>query len=200
MPSDRIVLASASPWRREMLERAGLAVEAVPSTIDERSVEAPLLAADALPSDIALVLAQAKAEQVSQHHGDAWTIGCDQVLELDGSILHKVADMEDARRRLLELSGRTHHLHSAVVLARGGETEWTHLASPAMTMRTLDPGFVGRHLASAGEAVLGSVGAYQIEGPGIQLFERIEGDFFSVVGLPLLPLLDALRARGAIDG
>ncbi|MEN0041965.1 MAG: Maf family protein, partial [Pseudomonadota bacterium] len=102
--------------------------------------------------------------------------------------------------RLLALSGKTHMLHSAVVLAKDGETLWRHVTPCAMTMRTLDPGFVGRHLATAGKAVLSSVGAYQIEGLGAQLFDSTEGDLFSIVGLPLLPLLDALRKEGAIDG
>lgn len=128
------------------------------------------------------------------------TIGCDQTLSLDGDLLHKPADMEEARRRLLALSGKTHRLDSAVVLARDGETVWRHVDAALLTMRRLDPGFVGRHLARVGERALESVGAYQIEGEGIQLFARIEGDHFVIVGLPLLPLLGKLRELGAIDG
>jgi septum formation protein len=115
-------------------------------------------------------------------------------------VLHKVTDMEGARRRLLQLSGKTHHLNSAVVLVRNGETLWRHVEVARLTMRTLDPGYVGRHLAQAGDAILSSVGAYQIEGLGIRLFDKIEGDTFTIMGLPLLPLLEKLRTLGEIDG
>ena len=108
--------------------------------------------------------------------------------------------MEDARRHLLALSGRTHHLNSAAVLVRDGQTLWRHVGIASLTMRALDPAFIGRHLARVGDKALSSVGAYQIEGEGIQLFEKIEGDYFTIVGLPLLPVLAALREFGAIDG
>ena len=121
-------------------------------------------------------------------------------MSLGDRIFHKPADMEGARRHLLALSGKTHRLNSAAVLARGGQTLWRHVGVASLTMRVLDPAFVGRHLAGVGEAALSSVGAYQIEGRGIQLFERIEGDFFTVVGLPLLAVLGALRDLGAMDG
>lgn len=194
-----LILASASPFRLDMLRRAGLAVEAVPSTIDERAAEAPLLEAGAEPEDVASVFAETKAAEVSGRQGGL-VIGADQVLALDGEILHKPQDMEAARRRLLALSGRTHLLHSAVVLARAGETLWRHTETARLTMRDLDPGFIGRHLAGVGDAALQSVGAYQIEGHGVQLFERIEGDLFTIIGLPLLPLLAELRRQDAIDG
>ena len=194
-----LTLASASPYRLEMLRRAGLAVEPVPSTIDERAAEEPLLEAEAEPEDVASVLAEAKAADVSART-PGLVIGADQVLALDGAILHKPRDMEEARRRLLALSGRTHLLHSAAVLAENGETLWRHVETARMTMRDLDPGFIGRHLAAVGDVALTSVGAYQIEGPGVQLFDRVEGDLFTVIGMPLLPLLAELRRRGAIDG
>ncbi len=127
-------------------------------------------------------------------------IGSDQTLSLEGEILHKPADMEAARRRLLQLSGKTHLLHSAVVIAKDGETLWRDVGVARMTMRPLDPAFVGRHLARVGDKALTSVGAYQVEGEGIQLFQEIDGDFFTIVGLPLLALLAALRDLGAIDG
>ena len=198
--SERILLASASPFRKAMLDQAGLAVEAVPAQIDERAVEAAIGDSGVTPEEVAGILAEAKAVDVSERHPDAWVIGSDQTLSLGDEILHKAATMEEARRRLLQLSGKTHHLNTGVVLARGGEVVWRHVAVARMTMRELDPAFVGRYLAGVGEGVLRSVGAYQIEGPGIQLFERIEGDHFTIVGLPLLPLLDALRRHGAIDG
>ena len=193
-----LVLASGSPHRAKLLRDGGLDFTVRPSKIDERAVETAV--GDGLPpEDLATVLAEAKAVDVSERHAGL-VLGGDQVLALDSAVLHKVEDMEEARRRLLRLSGRTHHLHSALVLARNGETVWRHVSTAAMTMQDLDPGFVGRHLAQAGHAVLSSVGAYQIEGPGVQLFERIEGDFFTIVGVPLLPLLDALRREGEIDG
>jgi septum formation protein len=152
------------------------------------------------PQDVAEVLARAKAEAVSELARDAFVIGADQVLALGDRILSKPESMEAARGELLDLSGRSHTLHSAVALARSGATLWAHSETSTLTMRALSPQFIGRYLAAAGGEVLGSVGAYQLEGPGIQLFEKIDGDYFSILGLPLLPLLDALRREGAIDG
>ena len=197
---ERLILASASPFRRKILEDAGIAVEAVPASIDERVVEAPLEGSGAAPEDVALVLAEAKALDVSEKRADALVLGCDQTLALDDRIFHKPRDMEDARRHLLALSGKTHHLNSAAVFARNGATLWRHVGVAGLTMRVLEPAFVGRYLASVGDDALSSVGAYRIEGRGIQLFERIEGDFFTVVGLPLLAVLAALRDLDAIDG
>lgn len=197
--STRIILASASPFRREMLARAGIEADAIPSSIDERAVE-EAIGGDVTPDDMALVLAEAKAVDVSEANPDAWVIGSDQTLSLDDEVLHKSADMDEARRKLLRLSGKTHHLNSAVVLARGGEAIWRHVSTARMTMRQLSPQFIGRYLSAVGEPVLRSVGAYQIEGPGIQLFEHVEGDHTTIIGMPLLPLLAELRRVGAIDG
>lgn len=196
----RIILASGSTARSMLLKNAGLEFSTIQPDIDERALEAPLERAGLSPADRALVLAEAKAVAVSEAHRDAIVIGCDQTLSLGEEVLHKPVDMEEARRRLLALSGRTHALNSAVVVAREGAAEWRHVDTALMTMRPLDPGFVGRHLARVGDRALSSVGAYQIEGEGIQLFSRIEGDLFTIIGLPLLPLLDQLRASGAIDG
>ncbi|KGF69911.1 septum formation inhibitor Maf [Hoeflea sp. BAL378] len=196
--ASRLVLASASPFRKALLSNAGLSFDVEPANIDERAVEQTLDGMDA--EDIALILAEAKAQNVSARTPGALVIGSDQTLSLDGEVLHKPADMEEARRRLLALSGRTHALNSAVVLARDGETLWRHVSIARLTMRDLDPGFIGRHLSNVGDAALSSVGAYQLEGEGIQLFDRVEGDYFTIVGLPLLPLLAELRALGAIDG
>lgn len=195
-----IVLASTSPFRKKILEDAGLSFTPAHPMLDERALEEPLEASGVLPADRALILAEAKALAVSGEHPQAWVIGCDQILSLGDEVLHKPADMEAARRRLLALSGRTHELNSAVVLARAGETVWRHVGVARMTMRTLSPAFVGRHLARVGERALASVGAYQVEGEGIQLFEHIEGDHFTIIGLPLMPLLAQLRAFEAIDG
>lgn len=195
-----IILASGSPYRRELLAHAGVAFDVVRPGLDERAVEEATAGSGVTPEEVALILAEAKALAVSEAHPAALVIGCDQTLSLGEHIFHKPADMEAARRHLLELSGRTHHLNSAVVLARGGGTVWRHVSVARMTMRNLDPAFVGRHLSRVGEKALTSVGAYQIEGEGIQLFAAIEGDYFTIVGLPLLPLLAALRDQGAIDG
>ena len=141
----------------------------------------------------------AKASEVSDRRPGDLVIGADQVLELDGERLTKPADMEAARRQLLALSGRTHQLHSAMAAARGGEIVWQHSETASLTMRKLEPAFVGRYLAAVGADALTSVGAYQIEGRGIQLFERIDGDHSTILGLPLLPLLAFLRGEGIVE-
>lgn len=198
--AERIILASGSRFRKAMLEAAGVDIDVVPATIDERAVEKTLAGTGASPEDVAQVLAEAKAIDVSEKNPGRLVLGCDQTLSLDDELFHKPADMEDARRHLLKLSGRTHQLNSAAVLARNGETLWRDVGIARMTMRRLEPGIIGRHLARVGPMALNSVGAYQIEGEGIQLFEKIDGDHFTIVGLPLLPLLKELRDLGAIDG
>jgi septum formation protein len=198
--TEKLVLASGSPFRRAMLAHAGLDIEAVPADVDERALEAPLQDSGVSPEDVALVLAEAKAVEVSERKPGALVLGCDQTLSLGDRVFHKPADMEGARRHLLALSGKTHQLNSAAVLVRGGEVLWRHVGIANLTMRKLEPAFIGRHLARGGEKALASVGAYQIEGEGIQLFDKIEGDYFTIVGLPLLAVLAELRNLGAIDG
>jgi septum formation protein len=195
----RLILASKSRYRAKLLVDAGLNFETYDAGIDERAVELAL-GDDILPEDRAQILAQTKAVSLSERFPDALVLGCDQILALGDEILHKAIDFEAARANLLKLSGKTHTLYSALALAQHGEILWSLTVPAYMTMRKMDPGFIGRHLAFAGEAVLGSVGCYQIEGPGIQLFEKIEGDYWTIIGLPLLPLIAELRARGAIDG
>lgn len=195
-----IILASTSPYRRTLLENAGVDFSVDRPLIDERAVEEATQGSGVTPAEVALILARAKAEDVSSRHPDAFVIGSDQTLSFEDELLHKPKNMDEARRRLLAFSGRTHFLNSAVAIARNGETLWSHVGEAAMTMRALQPAFVGRHLARVGEKALSSVGAYQVEGEGIQLFERIEGDHFTIVGLPLVPLLEALRRLDAIDG
>jgi septum formation protein len=196
----KLILASASPFRKALLSNAGLDFTTVRPEIDERAAEAPLKDSGASPEDVALVLATAKAGNVSGRNPGTLVIGSDQTLSLGDEIFHKPADVEAARGHLLRLSGRTHQLNSAVVIARDGGTLWSHVGVARLTMRPLDPAFIGRYLARVGDKALASVGAYQIEGEGIQLFEKIEGDYFTIVGLPLLPLLAALRNLGATDG
>ncbi|WP_336744666.1 Maf family nucleotide pyrophosphatase [Aureimonas altamirensis] len=197
--AEPIILASGSVHRRRLLEQAGIAVEAVASSIDERAVEESFGDAEVTAEDLASILAEAKATDVSEGFAGRFVVGADQTLELDGVLLHKPASMEEARRALLALSGRTHKLHSAYALVRSGVVLKRHVETASITLRPLTPAEIGQYLAKAGEAVLGSVGAYQIEGPGILLMDRIEGDFFTIVGLPLLPLVKDLQAEGALD-
>ena len=192
----KLILASASPARRSILENAGLSFEVAPAEIDERAAEEPLSKAGATPDDIAMALAMVKAESVSAARSDALVIGADQILDFNGERLNKPADMEAARRQLLKLSGKTHLLHSAVACARGEKIVWQHVETAALTMRKLTPAFIGRYLAAVGDDALKSVGVYQLEGRGIQLFEKVDGDYFAILGLPLLPLLAFLRSEG----
>ena len=195
-----LILASESKIRAKLLEAAGLAFIVEPPGLDESAMRQAVSGEDALqPQDVAEVLARAKAEAVSDLAHGAFVVGADQVLALGDEIFAKPDSMESAREQLLALSGKTHKLQSSVALARDGEILFAHTEEAALTMRKLSPKFIGRYLAAAGEEVLSSVGAYQLEGLGIELFDKIEGDYFSILGLPLLPLLDALRREGAIE-
>jgi septum formation protein len=196
-----LILASSSKIRARLLEAAGLAFIVEPPGLDEHAMHQAISGTDSLNAqDVAEVLARAKAEAVSDLAPAAFVIGADQVLALGDRILTKPDSMKAARGELLDLSGKSHSLHTAVALATKGETVWAHSETSTLLMRELTPQFIGRYLAAAGEEVLSSVGAYQIEGLGIELFEKIDGDYFSILGLPLLPLLDALRREGAIEG
>jgi len=195
----KIILASKSQYRAELLRNAGVAFEAQSANINEREIEAPLLEAELGGADVAEILAIAKGMDVSERNLDAYVIGSDQTLSLGGALLHKPQDMAAARQRLLDLSGKSHELNSSVALVCNGENIWTYTETSIITFRDLDPGFIGRHVADVGEKILSSVGAYQIEGKGVQLFEKIEGDFFSIMGLPLLPLLAELRRLELLD-
>ncbi|MEO9529976.1 Maf-like protein [Roseibium sp.] len=194
-----LVLASGSRIRAELMKNAGLAIEIDPSDVDERAVEAPLLEAGFTPEDLASVLAEAKANDVSSRRSADLVVGADQILAFEGERRTKPQDMEAARRQLLAFSGQTHELHSAVVISRNGEAIWRHVSTARLTMRALSPQFIGHYLAAAGDAVLSSVGAYQLESLGLQLFDRIEGDYFTILGLPMLPLLDELRRLKVIE-
>lgn len=195
-----IILASTSPFRAELMRNAGIDFTTDAPQIDERAAEAPLLEAGANPSDVAEILAEAKAVDVSTCNPGALVIGGDQTLSLHDEMFHKPEDMEQARRHLLAMAGKTHQLNSAVVFAKDGTVVWHHVSVAHMHMRALSPEFIGRHLARVGDIALKSVGAYQLEGEGIQLFEKIDGDYFTIVGLPLLPMLQKLRELGEIDG
>lgn len=194
-----LVLASGSKIRAELLKNAGLTIDIDPAGVDERAVEAPLLEAGFPPEDLASVLAEAKANDVSRRRPGDLVIGADQILAFECERRTKPEDMEAARRQLLAFSGKTHELLSAVVISKDGEAIWRHVSTARLTMRELSPAFVGHYLAAAGDVVLSSVGAYQLEGPGVQLFEKIDGDYFTILGLPMLPLLGQLRTLGVIE-
>lgn len=194
-----LILASGSATRAALLTQAGLIFERVPAAVDERAVEASMAGSGLGPDDVAAVLAEVKAGEVAARRPGALVIGADQTLALGDRRFDKPADMEAARRQLLALSGRSHQLHSAVALVRDGTVLLRHVATATLTMRAFTPAFVGHYLAVVGERALSSVGAYQVEGYGIQLFEEIEGDHFTILGLPLLPLLKALRHEGVVE-
>lgn len=195
----RLVLASKSPSRAALLAGAGLDFDTEPSLVDERAVEEPLLAAGEGPGAIALHLAEAKALDVAGRRPNDLVLGCDQTLGLDAERFVKPASVAEAREHLLRLRGRPHELHSALVLARGATVLWRHVSVARLTMRPLSDAFLDRYLAAVAAEVTSTVGCYRLEGPGITLFEAIEGDYFTILGLPLLPLLAELRDLGVID-
>lgn len=198
--TSELILASASASRQMLMRNAGLRFSSIPAAIDERAIDARLEAAGATPETIALELAKAKAVAVSRLYPDDYVIGSDQTMSLENSIYHKAKDIAEAHANLLSLSGKTHRLNCGIAIAKNGEIVWEAISLAEMTMRDLSPGYISRYLKRAGSQVLSSVGAYQLEGEGIQLFTSIDGDYFTILGLPLLPLLIQLRELGLIDG
>lgn len=188
-----LILASASPTRQTLLRQAGLAFAVEAARIDERGVEAEALARGADARDIALLLARHKAEAVSQAHPGAVVIGADQTLGLGPDLLHKPTSRAEAAAQLDRLRGKTHRLHAAVALVGAGTLLWADVQSAELTLRDFSAAEREAVLALEGDAVLGSVGGYRLEGPSIRLFESVVGDYFTILGLPLLPLLAALR-------
>ncbi|WP_341704218.1 Maf family protein [Ferrovibrio sp.] len=189
-----LILASASSARAAMLRQAGLDFAVQPARIDEAEIKRALQAEGAGPREAAEALAELKARRGTPATGDdSFVIAADQMLACEGRWFDKPADMAEARTQLQALRGRTHDLVSAVVVARSGTIIWRHIDGARLTMRAFSDGFLDAYLAQAGDAVLQSVGCYQLEGLGVQLFSRIQGDFFTILGLPLLPLLDFLR-------
>ncbi|HEX2556314.1 MAG TPA: Maf family protein [Microvirga sp.] len=193
-----LLLASTSPTRRALLESAGIPVEIEAPGVDERAVEAAARGEGLDPPGLALRLAAEKALAVSRRRPGRLALGADQVLDLDGRVLHKAPDREAAVAKLLALAGRRHALRAAVALARDGAVVDAFVESAVLAMRPLGRPAVERYLDAAGPDVLGSVGAYQIEGLGVHLFEAVDGDHATILGLPLLPLLARLRARGCL--
>lgn len=198
LASQPLLLASGSTTRRDMLFAAGIPVEIVRPQIDERAVEAPLLAEGSPADAVAAALACAKALAVSQMRPGRLVLGADQMLTCEGEIFHKPATLAAAADQLAALAGRTHELHSAFVLAQDGVPIIEGLGVARLTMRELSPGFILRYLDVVGAPVLASVGGYQLEGPGAQLFESVEGDHFTILGLPLFAVLEALRECDAL--
>jgi septum formation protein len=191
----RLILASGSAARKSLLEAAGLTFDVVPAAIDEAAVRSAIFSetTGAEAADIASVLAAEKARVVSLAHEDAIVIGADQVLALGGKIFAKAESLAEAREVLKMLRGRTHELVSAVALARGGTVHWQTSETADMTMRDFSDEFLGFYLERLGDRALTSVGCYELEGLGVQLFDEIDGDYFTILGIPLLALLARLR-------
>lgn len=189
-----LVLASKSEVRRAVLQNAGIALEIVPADIDERALEARAATSD--PGAVAALLAAEKARVVAQKRPGRLVLGADQTLALGQRVFSKPADAAAARDQLKALRGRTHELHSALALARDGAIVFEHRDVARLTMRDFSDGFLDAYVAAAGTALTASVGSYQVESIGIQLFDRIEGSYFTILGLPLLPLLEFLRRNG----
>lgn len=195
----RLILASNSASRKALMSGAKLDFTTQAADVDERQIEAELTARHATPPEIAIALARAKAVEVSRRAPDAHVIGSDQVLSLAGRLLHKPADMAEAGDHIRAMSGTTHHLNCGVAIAHKGEVVWSDVSIARMTMRPISETFLEKYLAMSGEGILGSVGAYHFEGPGVQLFEKIDGDYFTILGLPMLTLLAGLRELDLID-
>ena len=190
-----LLLASSSAIRRAMLDAAGVEHQALPAGIDEAAVKARL---DGDPEGLALELAKAKVEAVSARHPDDWVIGSDSVVSVDGRLFDKPASRDDAAEHLSFFSGKPMRLVSAVALARGGASDWSHCDSATLHVRTLSEDFIADYLDREWPAVSYCVGVFRLEGPGVQLFSAIDGDHFTILGMPLLPLLGALRERAII--
>lgn len=188
-----LILASSSVTRKALLDKAGLRFEAVAAAIDERHIETEALASGADGRDLALLLARRKAEAVSALRPGAFVIGADQTLALGLELLHKPETRAAAKAQLDHLRGKTHKLHAAVTLVRDGVLLWSDIQSAELTMRDFSAAERDAVLDLEGDAILSSVGSYRLEGPSIRLFETVSGDYFTILGLPLLPLLAALR-------
>ncbi len=198
MSESEIVLASASSARAALLRAAGIAFHSEPAELDEASLRNALVAQNTSPEEIALALAEAKGLKISTRRPAANVVAADQILWLNGEVLAKPADLAAARLQLLCLKGRRHDLVNGLCLVRDGQVVWRHSDRVVLTMRDFSDAFLDGYLSAAGETMLTSVGGYRLEGPGAQLFKTIEGDYFSVLGLPLLALLEFLRQDGVI--
>ncbi len=194
----KLILASQSESRARILKAAGVPFETHPAHVDEETAKESLLAEGASHAAIADALSELKALRVSSANGGALVLGADQVGSFEGALLSKCESMAEVDQLLRRMRGKTHELISALVLARDGASIWRHTARARLTMRNFSDAFLADYLAQEGEALLKGVGCYRVEGLGAQLFEKIDGDYFSIQGLPLVPLLAALRTQGVI--
>ncbi len=195
-----LVLASRSCGRRLVLQQTGIPFVCAPADVDEREIELAILTKGGGPDEVALALARAKALKISAQEPQSFVLGADQVASCDGRLFGKPKDMAQALEQLTFLSGRAHRLHSAVALALGGAIGFETVSHADLCMRALSEDFLQAYLTAVGENALGSAGAYQIEGLGAHLFGAISGDQWTILGLPLLPVLEALRREAALIG
>lgn len=194
-----LLLASQSAIRLTLLQNAGIAVQAHPARVDEHALRAALQAESASPRDIADALAEAKALKLAQRHPQALVLGCDQILALGPRLFSKPQSRAEAREHLRDLSGQTHQLLSAAVLYHEGQPIWRHVGVARLTMRAFSDSYLDEYLDRTWPTIQHSVGGYQLEAEGIRLFSAIEGDYFTILGIPLLPLLSYLSLRGFIS-
>ena len=196
MSGERLILASKSAARRSMLTEAGVSFSVQAADVDEDAVKAAHDPADA--AGLAVELARVKALAVSRHDADAWVLGADQTLSFDGGLVSKARSLDAARAGLMAMRGRDHQLHSGAALARNGQIVWSGVDTATMRVRDFSETFLDAYLAAEGEGLLACVGSYRLEGMGSQLFEAVEGDYFTVLGLPLWPVLAELRRAGVL--
>jgi len=195
--SQRLILASGSAIRAQIMSEAGLTYEVISKPVDEAAIKDSMLSEGSRLRDIADALAEAKALRVSRTE-PGFVIGADQIMVMDDKLFDKPPTIEAARERLKEMRGKAHKLMGAVVVCENGQAVWRHLSVTTLTVREFSDAFLDQYIEMEGESLTRSVGAYRFEGPGAHLFSKVEGDFFSILGLPLLPLLDYLRTRGVI--
>ena len=193
----RIILASGSAIRKQILDGAGLNYEVIVNPVDEAAIKDSMLAENSRLQDVADALAEAKALRVSRQT-DGFVIGADQIMVMNNQLFDKPKDLGEARERLLSMRGKRHELIGAVVVCENGRPVWRHLSKTKLWVREFSNEFLDWYIEQEGEALMKSVGAYRFEGPGAQLFEKVEGGFFAILGLDLLPVLDYLRVRGVI--
>lgn len=195
-----LILASGSDMRSQLMRNAGLAYTVIIPRIDEQNIKDALVAEGAHPRDIADALAEIKARKVSSNYNDAMTIGCDQILSIDGSILSKPASTDAARDQLRALRAKRHMLLSAAVVYHEGKPIWRHVGQVRLRMRNVSDAYIDDYVDRNWDDIKSAVGSYKLESEGVRLFDSIEGDYFHVLGMPLLELLAFLTLRGVIDG